>query len=717
MKKYLPNRIFPQEYTLVVPEETLRFNSKFESGNLKKAIKMSEREYNLQLDYDIETKGYTQWFYFSVTSSKSNQSIRFNITNLVKFESLYNAGMKPLVFSLAHPEKSWHRDCSAVSYYKNEISRNTKFSEKKFYTLSFTYYFKHPDTIFFSHSFPYTYSDLQNFLSDHKDSAYLRVDSLCNTLAGNSCPVLTITNNVSSYTSWDDELVKLQKSAAGRRFFRHREAKLNEKNKGKKIEEHIGKKCIFLTARVHPGESNGSFMMKGALEFLLGDSREANILRKKFIFKVVPMLNPDGVIYGNYRCSLLGVDLNRRWSQPNKLLHPEIYYCKRLIQMVAEERDVLMFCDMHGHSIKKDVFMYGCCSSDKPKENAFARLFPYLLARRNRIFSYKNCSFRMHKEKFGTGRVVCYNSIGILASYTMEASFYGPSHKAALENRTPQPNEPNDDSHMATTHLEGLGQDFCKQLLIYLNGKEFSKKIWEISHPQSITRVKKLEDLQANKDDFDEILEDYEEFDLSQMISEINTEGLENLYTSSSSDAGSDSSGSDNDEKKNQFKNAKKLRSAKTAIKPTKKTSFSNKKPDTEISVTSLRASSETPVGKLSSIVNKSQRYYPMCSVKKETQYRISKSPDSDIKQVHISRVLQAGGGFRNGLKFAAAVKLPKESDLFKHGIHGKIREMTENKGKKERSEMLRTKVKLREVMMNMDEEFKIRSTYQDFYK
>ena len=53
-------------------------------------------------------------------------------------------------------------------------------------------------------------------------------------------------------------------------------------------------------------------MMKGALDFLISDSDEAKILRKNFIFKIVPMLNPDGVRYGNYRTSLLGVDLNRR---------------------------------------------------------------------------------------------------------------------------------------------------------------------------------------------------------------------------------------------------------------------------------------------------------------------------------------------------------------------------------------------------------------------
>lgn len=63
--------------------------------------------------------------------------------------------------------------------------------------------------------------------------------------------------------------------------------------------------------RVHPGESNASWMMKGTLDFLTGSSLDAKILRDNFVFKVVPMLNPDGVINGNYRCSLAGVDLNR----------------------------------------------------------------------------------------------------------------------------------------------------------------------------------------------------------------------------------------------------------------------------------------------------------------------------------------------------------------------------------------------------------------------
>jgi hypothetical protein len=38
------------------------------------------------------------------------------------------------------------------------------------------------------------------------------------------------------------------------------------------------------------------------------------------------MLNPDGVIHGNYRCSLAGVDLNRQWVNPSKVSINKSYY-------------------------------------------------------------------------------------------------------------------------------------------------------------------------------------------------------------------------------------------------------------------------------------------------------------------------------------------------------------------------------------------------------
>ena len=66
-------------------------------------------------------------------------------------------------------------------------------------------------------------------------------------------------------------------------------------------------------------------MVKGIIDYLVGPSIGARILRDNFIFKIIPMLNPDGVINGNTRCNLAGVDLNKK-------LHPSIYHTKMLIK-------------------------------------------------------------------------------------------------------------------------------------------------------------------------------------------------------------------------------------------------------------------------------------------------------------------------------------------------------------------------------------------------
>ena len=95
------------------------------------------------------------------------------------------------------------------------------------------------------------------------------------------------------------------------------------------MSEMNSRKVVVISARVHPGETVGSWMMHGLIEFLTGTSPEARVLRNHFIFKLVPMLNPDGVINGNYRCSLAGVDLNRRWSKPSSIWHPTIFFSQK----------------------------------------------------------------------------------------------------------------------------------------------------------------------------------------------------------------------------------------------------------------------------------------------------------------------------------------------------------------------------------------------------
>jgi hypothetical protein len=67
----------------------------------------------LILKYDYATNNYTQWFFFRVGNTRKDVTYKFNIINLIKPESSYNQGMKPLLYSTKEVEENgigWQRD-------------------------------------------------------------------------------------------------------------------------------------------------------------------------------------------------------------------------------------------------------------------------------------------------------------------------------------------------------------------------------------------------------------------------------------------------------------------------------------------------------------------------------------------------------------------------------------------------------------------------------
>lgn len=101
------------------------------------------------------------------------------------------------------------------------------------------------------------------------------------------------------------------------------------------------------------------------IDFLISNHDDAIALREKFVFKIIPMLNPDGVINGNYRTSLSGQDLNRTWNKPDPIKHPTIFHTKELIIRLSKLRVIGLAIDIHGHSRKQGVFLYSCIPDKK----------------------------------------------------------------------------------------------------------------------------------------------------------------------------------------------------------------------------------------------------------------------------------------------------------------------------------------------------------------
>jgi len=109
---------------------------------------------------------------------------------------------------------------------------------------------------------------------------------------------------------------------------------------------------LLLVGRQHPPEVSGAFAFFSFTETIFGDSDLARRFRARFRVIAIPLLNPDGVVGGNWRHNLAGIDLNRDWgpfTQPETQLMADI-----LEKLDASGSELRMFIDFH--STRENVF-------------------------------------------------------------------------------------------------------------------------------------------------------------------------------------------------------------------------------------------------------------------------------------------------------------------------------------------------------------------------
>jgi hypothetical protein len=171
------------------------------------------------------------------------------------------------------------------------------------------------NTVWIAHVPPYTHSDLLRLLEEIDRSPHARIEVIGKTAQDRDLHLVTVTD----FETPDDE-----------------------------------KKTIWLQARQHSWETGTSHVMEGALRFIVSGDHAASDLRKKVVFKFMPMMHPDGCANGWVRFNANGYDVNRHWDEVDlrdkqKLrLMPEIWYVKRAIQAyVNSGRRIEFLVNMH----------------------------------------------------------------------------------------------------------------------------------------------------------------------------------------------------------------------------------------------------------------------------------------------------------------------------------------------------------------------------------
>ena len=445
-------------------DNTLIFESRFESGNLLAAFRTEdENSYQLYLQNDTNTTGYIQWFFFRVSNTKKGRKVNFNIINMLRKTCIYNHGLKIMTYSTMAAAKEnlgWHRDCFNSIYYSNNLyvyNNNNASKKRNLHSLSFDYEFKYDnDTVYFANCIPYFYSTLMKQLNkyelDDENYPFFYRKTLTVTLGGNDLDMFTINSMYNIFQNGATSVVT-QKSQ-NYQFIKNRRnnSDNNDNNVSQVLDE---RKAIVIIGRQHPGETVGSYVIKGCIDFLMGDSEEAKKLREIYVFKIVPMMNPDGVLVGNSRTSFAGCDLNRRWSKPNEIIHPEVYNVKQMVTKLANQRKIAFIIDCHGHFGTFNSLFY-CNYKDNKRT---CKLFPYICSKLSKIINFQQCTFAMPKYKQSTERIVLFNELSeednnnIVA---LETSFFGINKNGEYSHL-----------YFNTQLLKEIGRDICMGMLSY----------------------------------------------------------------------------------------------------------------------------------------------------------------------------------------------------------------------------------------------------------
>jgi len=273
--------------------------------------------------------------------------------------------------------------------------------------------------LYFAFTFPYPLCEVRRHVRSVckrlvSQGAYVHRERLANSLGGRCIELFTITGHGGLRSGRQPPLTRLRPCGKRPHVFLEREA-------------------VFVSSRVHPGETPASYMLEGFLEFLASNSPAAQQLLQRYVFHVLPVLNPDGVELGHHRMDLRGKNLNRVYGSATLEEHPSIVAAEdAVISAHYHQNGLRLYLDLHAHSSTRGVFLFG--DAREGEGQVQARLFGHALSRRCRLFEYSQSNFKESNSKEalnGTGKTWAIGCTGVPLCFTVESHYSRGHHRKA----------------------------------------------------------------------------------------------------------------------------------------------------------------------------------------------------------------------------------------------------------------------------------------------
>ena len=301
----------------------------------------NQAEYRMRYYFAVRRRGSLHEDEGSIAS----ESVILEITNLNLMLRCYTRDLRPLVCMFPSRSRNMDIDPQYDEWSRLDAENCYTWSEGVNLHLRMKLRIPCGKTLLISSHLPHSYTSCQNFLKGLEDkycssrstkkksgkqNVYFHREWLTTSVEGLRVDLLTITS--ANGVSRDREALPGMSWRPGQA---NRPGALFPERSKPRPHKFPGKRYIFLTGRVHPGETPASYVLNGIIKFLVSSDPQAKNLREVFAFKIIPMLNPDGVRRGNFRLDSRGVNLNRCWYLPSRCLHPSIWAAKEQIRSIS----------------------------------------------------------------------------------------------------------------------------------------------------------------------------------------------------------------------------------------------------------------------------------------------------------------------------------------------------------------------------------------------